>query len=109
MFFADDIILFAEASIDQAIVIRDCLDRFCSASGEKVSMAKSKVYFSDNLSLKNREEISEALGMDRTTDLGLYLGIPTLTSRVTKETYAHLCLTDILRDGNQNTSLLREE
>lgn len=35
LFFADDIILFAEASLDQENVIHDCLDRFCNASGKK--------------------------------------------------------------------------
>lgn len=49
LFFADDIILFAEASIDQAQVIHDCLSRFCRASGQKVSLAKSRVYFLANV------------------------------------------------------------
>lgn len=29
--------------------------------------------------------------MEATTDLGMYLGMPTLTSRVTKDTFRHLC------------------
>ncbi|XP_021846248.2 uncharacterized protein [Spinacia oleracea] len=91
LFFADDIILFAEASPDQAFVIHDCLDRFCKASGQKVSLAKSSVYFSKNVLPSSQEEISTVLGMTTTTDLGLYLGIPTLTSRVTKATFSHLC------------------
>lgn len=33
LFFADDIILSAEASSDLAKVIKDCLDRFCAALG----------------------------------------------------------------------------
>lgn len=41
LFFADDIILFAEASVDQANIIHDCLTRFCNASGQKVSLPKS--------------------------------------------------------------------
>lgn len=44
--FADDIVLFAEANIDQVQVIREALDDFCSNSGQKVSLRKSKVYFS---------------------------------------------------------------
>lgn len=35
--------------------------------------------------------ISQAMGMETTMDLGRYLGMPTLVSRVTKETYAYLC------------------
>ena len=91
LFFADDIILFAEASCEQAGVIRECLDRFCRASGQKVSLQKSTVYFSHNVSLLEQRQISEHLGMSATDDMGIYLGMPTLTSRVTRQTYAHLC------------------
>ena len=91
LFFADDIILFTEASVEQAVVIQDCLDRFCRASGQKVSSSKSCVYFSKNVPDSAQKEISEKLGMEATSDLGLYLGMPTLTSRVTKATFNHLC------------------
>lgn len=40
LFFADDVVLFAEATQDQAYVIRDCLDRICGASGQRFSLAK---------------------------------------------------------------------
>lgn len=89
--FADDIILFAEASLDQAPIINDCLQRFCAASGQKVSLQKSRVYFSKKVSQEHGSAIGAALGMDITKDLGFYLGMPTLTSRVTRATYAHLC------------------
>lgn len=91
LFFADDIILFAEADVDQANVIHDCLERFCKASGQRVSLAKSRVFYSKNVGTLAQQEISAALNMDATSDLGMYLGMPTLTSRVTKETYSHLC------------------
>ncbi|XP_074287668.1 uncharacterized protein LOC141612819 [Silene latifolia] len=35
LFFADDMVLFAEARADQAMVIKYVLDNFCKASGEK--------------------------------------------------------------------------
>lgn len=91
LFFADDVVLFAEAKEDQAMVIRECLERFCGASGQKVSLPKSRVYFSNNTDPLVQQEICNKLGMESTQDLGLYLGMPTLTSRVTKETFSHLC------------------
>lgn len=75
----------------QAEVIHDCLNRFCMASGQKVSLPKSRVYFSKNVNSSMQDQICATLGMEATKDLGLYLGMPTLTSRVTKATYAHLC------------------
>lgn len=91
LFFADDIILFAEASIEQAGIIKDCLTRFCAVFGQKVSLNKSTVYFSNSTDHESRATISAELGIGVTEDLGMYLGMPTLTSRVTRETYAHLC------------------
>jgi len=36
LFFADDVMLFAEASMEQAHVISQCLNHFYEASGQKV-------------------------------------------------------------------------
>lgn len=89
--FADDIILFAEANIEQATIIHQCLQRFCSASGSKISYGKSRVYFSNNMSNDDQQSVSAALGIESTQDLGMYLGMPTLTSRVTRDTFGYLC------------------
>lgn len=83
--------LFAEASVDQAAIICDCLRRFCVASGQKVSHHKSRIYFSNNVEMENKTAVCEALNMDMTDDLGTYLGMPTIFSRVTRETFKHLC------------------
>lgn len=91
LFFADDIMLFAEASTDQATVIMDCLQCFCNASGQKVSLQKSSVYFSNNVTLETKQSVCNILKMDATEDLGRYLGMPTLMSRVTLDTFRHLC------------------
>lgn len=45
LFFADDIVLFAEANTEQAKVIQDVLQRFCKAKGQKLSLPKSIIYF----------------------------------------------------------------
>lgn len=43
--FADDLILFAEASVSQVRIIRKVLEKFCKASGQEVSLEKSKLFF----------------------------------------------------------------
>ena len=44
LFFADDLILFAEADMEQETIIKVCLDDFCAASGEKVNNGKSRIF-----------------------------------------------------------------
>lgn len=83
--------LFAEASVEQAEVITKCLNRICAVSGQKVSLAKSSVYFFHNVNNENKSSICKALNMSMTEDLGLYLGMPTLTHRITLEKFRHLC------------------
>lgn len=68
-----------------------CLDKFCRASGQKISLPKSRIYFSRNVSSEKQISICSDLGIEATTDLGLYLGMPTMTSRVTRETFGYLC------------------
>lgn len=43
--FVDDVVFFAKASVEQAQVVKNCLDMFCRMSGQKVSSAKSSVFF----------------------------------------------------------------
>lgn len=44
LFFADDFVLFAEATLDQVAVVQRILQEFCGASGhkEKVNVIKLK-------------------------------------------------------------------
>ncbi|WCJ29423.1 LINE-1 retrotransposable element ORF2 protein [Euphorbia peplus] len=84
IFFADDIVLVAEASVRQAQVIKSVLDYFCSCSGQKVSFAKSRVFFSENTNDSVQDFICAELGVSKTDDLGKYLGVPIVHDRVTK-------------------------
>ena len=90
LLFADDIILFAEATEAQARLIHDCLDRFCAASGQTISASKSKIYFSPNTDALEIDKIKSILEMDSTDDLGKYLGVPTINGRVTRTQYSYI-------------------
>jgi len=43
--FVDDLLLFAEASIEQAHCVLHCLDMFCQASGQQINYQKTQVFF----------------------------------------------------------------
>lgn len=88
--FADDLILFAEASVAQVKVIRKVLERFCFASGQKVSLEKSKIFFSDNVHQDLAKLISDESGIQSTRELGKYLGMPILHKRINKDTFGEV-------------------
>lgn len=54
LFFADDLILLAEASLEQVSVVKDCLEMFCKASGQRVNASKTRVFFSHNVIITGR-------------------------------------------------------
>ncbi|CAN1746300.1 Putative ribonuclease H protein At1g65750 [Linum perenne] len=89
-FFADDLVLFGEASLNQANIIIDTLEHFFGASGQSINKGKSKVFFSKNTPRILSREITNCLGIEATQDLGRYLGAPILHGRVTKQSYAFL-------------------
>ena len=70
--FADDMLLFAEADVKQTENIMECLDMFCPSSGQQVSIAKTKVYFSKNFKPSLARSSSNRSGFSRTDDLGKY-------------------------------------
>lgn len=76
IFFADDILLLSEASVGQLHTMMGCLDAFCKASGQKISIEKSKIYVSRNVNRGLRERLHEISGFVVTDDLGTYLGVP---------------------------------
>ena len=76
LFFADDLILFAKASEECNVVIRDVLDRFCAESGQKVSFDNSRIYFSRNVKAELKDKIRSNLQIQATNNLGKYLGFP---------------------------------
>ncbi|KAL4285172.1 hypothetical protein GQ457_16G011850 [Hibiscus cannabinus] len=83
-------ILFVEASLDQLWIIPQVLERFCNASGLKVSIAKTTIHFSKNVDVVLRKDICGFFGFQEVSDLGKYLGVSILHKRVTKATYRFL-------------------
>ncbi|XP_031111969.1 uncharacterized protein LOC116015942 [Ipomoea triloba] len=84
----DDLILFGEATMEQPIEVNNCLRAFCAASGQKVSLPKSSVFFSRNTNPDLQQRISETLGMLVVSDMGKYLGVPSHHGRLSKESFS---------------------
>lgn len=74
LFFADDLLLFFEASDDQVGCVTEGLERFCRALGQKVNFQISLLYCSPKVPSQDAERLSLELGIPQTKDLGRYLG-----------------------------------
>ena len=88
--FADDLLLFGEATINQTRCMMRCLDTFCEASGEKISIAKSSIFFSPRVPLGLKQSIADITGMHISTEIGCYLGFPLSRKRKTTETFNYI-------------------
>lgn len=82
LFFADDMVLFSEATLEQVHVIKDCLKRFSEISGQRVNFHKSSIFFSAHIDEDRANAITTVAGIPRVSDLGRYLGTPSVHGRI---------------------------
>ena len=87
LFFVDDLVLFAKADIKNCTSVGDTLDFFYELSGQKISLNKSKVYFSLNINQDSREELYEVLGIISTPNLGKHLVFPLKDPSLTSQNF----------------------
>ncbi|GAA0157532.1 hypothetical protein LIER_14783 [Lithospermum erythrorhizon] len=87
LMFDDDIFLLGQASIGEAMVIRDILHTYESWSGQLVNIQKSTILFSPNVLEHTRNKITGIVGMPQMTSHGKYLRLPTSTGSSKKEVF----------------------
>ncbi|XP_028754982.1 uncharacterized protein LOC114714409 [Neltuma alba] len=90
LMFADDLLFFGEATKQQVQCMLDCLNSFCSASGEKVNLGKSSIFFSRNVKPQVRSSLRNISGMKNVNDIEVYLGMPMTRSRRTTEKFRYI-------------------
>lgn len=90
MFFANDMVLFSEALVVQAKEIIECLNIFCTHSGQKVNVQKSWVFFSKNTPTAIQQQIVDCTGFSQVENMGSYLGIPSIHGMIKRDTFAGL-------------------
>ncbi|GAU36899.1 hypothetical protein TSUD_220680 [Trifolium subterraneum] len=90
LLFVDDLLLFAETSIEQAHRIMHCLDLFCTASGQKINNKKTQIFFSKNVEPQLRDDILQHTGYTIVNSLGKYLGANIAPGRATRGKFSHI-------------------
>ncbi|GKU90588.1 hypothetical protein SLEP1_g4569 [Rubroshorea leprosula] len=90
LFFADDLMLFCEASHSQLSMVTNCLKEFASYSGLEINLAKSKLFVSPNIQSAVARSLSISCGIPLTSNLGTYLGVPIIHGRNSATQYKYI-------------------
>lgn len=75
LFFADDSMLFTNASCKEAYELINVLNCYTMASGQRINLHKSGIIFSKNCPNQIKQEIIRILGMEEWANPGKYLGL----------------------------------
>jgi hypothetical protein len=81
LFFADDSLLFCKANSVEWRRLMRLLEKYEIASGQKLNMAKTSIFFSKNTSPAWRHEISQLSDFQVMHRCEKYLGLPTLAGK----------------------------
>ncbi|KAL0400085.1 UNVERIFIED_CONTAM: putative mitochondrial protein [Sesamum radiatum] len=81
LLFADDTLIFCQATADAFSCIQQILQSFERASGLQINIHKSAVMFSKNVDGFTREALANILGVPVVSKHDKYLGLPTVVGR----------------------------
>jgi len=90
LLFADDSILFGKANLDEWRHMKNILEVYERASGQKVNLEKTSIYFSNNTKEEERTSILQETGLIPTQCYESYLGLPTFVGRSRIATFNYI-------------------
>ncbi|KAL0449808.1 UNVERIFIED_CONTAM: putative mitochondrial protein [Sesamum latifolium] len=81
LLFADDTLIFCQATTNAALAILEVLDTFGRAAGQEINLDKSSVVFSKNTASSLRDVIQGTLQIRVEARHDLYLGLPSVVGK----------------------------
>jgi hypothetical protein len=88
--FADDSIFFARSDDKSVTALKGTLKDYCDASGQKINLEKSSVFFGQHCPDQVKENVKNALEVQSEVLNDFYLGMPTSVGRSPAATFAFL-------------------
>ncbi|KAJ4818146.1 RNA-directed DNA polymerase (reverse transcriptase)-related family protein [Rhynchospora pubera] len=83
LMYADDLLIFGEASYEEVIELNNTLALFCEISGQEIGEDKSWIWFSNNTPNHIREFTVHTFRAKLATRAEVYLGSPITATRLT--------------------------
>ena len=87
LFFADDSLLFCNATTADCDEIQRLLMVYERATGQQVNRQKTSLFFSPNTPAEIREKLRQRFGADIIRQHEKYLGLPSLVGRNKRNTF----------------------
>ncbi|KAL0331665.1 UNVERIFIED_CONTAM: putative mitochondrial protein [Sesamum angustifolium] len=87
LLFADDTLIFCQATVEAALCILEVLDIFGQAAGQEINFAKSSVVFSRNTVASLRDVIQGILDIRVEGRHDLYLGLPSIVGKTRRSVF----------------------
>ncbi|GKU90863.1 hypothetical protein SLEP1_g4808 [Rubroshorea leprosula] len=81
LFFADDSLLFGEASVQEATKLLEILKEYEGVSGQQINLDKSSIFFSSNTSNVVQQGVMQTLNISKVIADDKYLGLPLIIGR----------------------------
>jgi hypothetical protein len=108
LFFADDNILFCKANGVEWRRLMKIIGTYEQASGQKLNLQKTSVFFSRNFYLERRQEILRLSGLTETHRIDAYLGLPTFVGRSRTQAFQHIKAKVLQRLNNWKVHFLSQ-
>lgn len=80
-FFDDDSLIFGRATASEMTTVKDIIEQYSRASGQKVNYEKSEVSFSADVNRERAVSLASLGGISLVDNHGVYLGLPASLGR----------------------------
>jgi hypothetical protein len=90
LLFADDSIVFLEASESSLAALRTLLQSYEACSGQRVNLQKSSIFFGKGCSNEKKNALKNVLGISCEALSEKYLGLPTVVGRSKDGAFKHI-------------------
>jgi hypothetical protein len=90
LLFADDSVVFMEASEESMLALKNILSKYEASSGQRVNLQKSSIYFGRGRTEQQRGVLKNIIGIESEALSEKYLGLPTSVGQSKNDAFKNL-------------------
>lgn len=90
LFFTNDTLLFCRAELREVQVIKNILDKYELASGQKINPKKTTIFFGKSVSVSSKTAIKNFLGVLEIKEYEKYLSLPAVVGKNKRASFNYI-------------------